>query len=211
MSADCKDTSVSLNAITFRRLAKMTYTVEPFSEVAFALGEGPHWHPQLNRLFFVDITEGIAATIDANKKVQVLLKEDGALSAVLPVDGAPNQIVVSIDTSLYLVDVTTGEKTLLDQLDVPGVRFNDAKCDPRGRLWIGTMGLETSPAVLTPELGSLYVRKSGAAKLTQQMTKVSLSNGLAWSHDGKTLYYIDSTKRVIYSLDFDMESGQIGA
>lgn len=135
----------------------MTFNIEAFSEVAYQLGEGPHWHPTLNRLFFVDLFEGLAATIDADRKVQVLTKESGTLSAVLPVDSRPDQVVVSIDTGVYLLQLPTGEKTLIHQIDKQGVRFNDAKCDPQGRLWIGTMGLESSPGVLQPEKGLTLV------------------------------------------------------
>ena len=131
----------------------MTFTIEPFSNQSFELGEGPHWHPILNRLFFVDITKGIAATIDADKNIQILLEENDTLSMVIPVDNQPDQVVVAIGTSVYLFNTTTGEKTLIDQITKQGVRFNDAKCDPYGRLWIGTMGLESSPGVLEPELG----------------------------------------------------------
>ena len=58
--------------------------------------------------------------------------------------------------------------------------------------------------------GSLYVRQSGA-KLVEQMDQVSLSNGLCWALDNKTLYYIDSFRRLIYSFDYDVETGQLGA
>jgi len=141
--------------------------------------------------------------------VQVLLKEKGAVvSAVLPVDSRPDQVVVSVGTSIYLANLVTGEKTLLDKLDKEGVRFNDAKCDPQGNLWIGTMGLESSPGVLEPEKGSLYIRSQGG-KLSEKMDKVSLSNGLAWSLDGKSFYYIDSVKRLIYLFDFDGKTNDI--
>lgn len=190
----------------------MTFTVEAFSDGPFELGEGPHWHSQLKKLYFVDITGGFAATLDASKKVQILHKEEGHfVSAVLPVEGQDNQIVVSVDTSVYLVDVKTGEKKLLDKLSdtlAKLVRFNDAKCDPSGRLWIGTMGLEKAPGVLTPDQGALYLM-SKDGKLTEQVEKVSLSNGLAWSLDTKTLYYIDSLVRLIYAFDYDNATGKI--
>lgn len=187
----------------------MTFNIEAFSDVPFQLGEGPHWHPALNRLYFVDLLDGLAATIDATQKVQVLLKESDPVSAVLPVDGQPDQVVVSVGTSLFLLNAATGERTLLDKLDKEGVRFNDAKCDPQGNLWIGTMGLESAPAVLEPEKGSLYTLSPGGGKLAERMAKVSLSNGLAWSLDGQSLYYIDSVKRLIYVFDFDGTAGSI--
>lgn len=132
-----------------------TFHVEPFSTKHYELGEGPHWHPKSKKLFFVDIPEGLVLTLDNEKKEEILLKEQEPVSAVLPVDGEPNKMVVSVGTAVYSVDSTTGKKVLLDKLLRDDIRFNDAKCDPRGRLWIGTMGLEVSPAVVKAEQGQL--------------------------------------------------------
>lgn len=47
-------------------------------------------------------------------------------------------------------------------------------------------------------------------KLLEKMDKVTLSNGISWSNDHKSIYYIDSVKRVVYVLDYDIETGNIG-
>lgn len=79
--------------------------------------------------------------------------------------------------------------------DRPGNRFNDAKCDPQGRLWAGTMAIDE-----TPGRGALY-RVDGSG-ITRMLEGISISNGLAWSPDGATLYYIDSPTRRVDAFDF---------
>lgn len=137
-----------------------TYTIEPYSDRAFELGEGPHWHAGNKKLYFVDITGSGVYTIDGQKRLATLLKDNsGAVSAVLPIEGDHQQLAVSIDTQLFLLNVNTGERKLLDKLPVANVRFNDGKCDPRGRLFLGTMGLESSPGVLEPEKGETGINR----------------------------------------------------
>jgi len=82
-------------------------------------------------------------------------------------------------------------------------RFNDGKCDPRGRFLAGTMDMgETSPN------GSLYsVAGKSVARLFDNVT---ISNGLAWSPDYKTLYYIDTPSHEVKAFDYDLETGTIG-
>lgn len=135
----------------------MSFKVEPFSKQSFQLGEGPHWHPKYNKLYFVDIPGSLVGTLDVNGKLEVLYEDEQkrAVTAVLPVAGSETQVVVTIDTSVYLIE--NGKATLIDQIDTKGVRFNDAKCDPRGRLFLGTMSLESTPGtILKHEAGTLF-------------------------------------------------------
>ena len=88
-------------------------------------------------------------------------------------------------------------------------RFNDAKCDASGRLWAGTMGLQKADGSYTPSDGSLYtVSSSGESKT--HLTDIGISNGLAWSHDNQTMFYIDSIPRKVYAFDYDIANGAIG-
>lgn len=72
----------------------------------------------------------------------------------------------------------------------------------------GTMGLETEPAKPEPQMGSLYSLEKNRT-LRKHLEKIDISNGLAWSLDNKTMYYIDSLPRKVYAFDFDLEAGTI--
>lgn len=82
-------------------------------------------------------------------------------------------------------------------------RFNDGKCDAVGRYWIGTMNLEEK----YPTAG-FYVLDTDLS-FRKVLDNVTISNGLAWSSDNKTLYYIDTPTKKIFEFDFDLERGKI--
>ena len=103
------------------------------------------------------------------------------------------------------VDLATGKVSLIaaPEADRPGNRFNDGKCDRRGRFWAGTLALDA-----TPSAGSLY-RLDPDGRVTVMETGVHVSNGLGWSPDDKRFYFTDSGRRHIYVYDFDANSGRI--
>lgn len=95
-----------------------------------------------------------------------------------------------------------------NECGLTGNRFNDGKADPSGRLWAGTMGPEPEIGKLEPEKGALYtLNESG--ELTKHLSKVSISNGLAWNVKLNKQYYIDSPLRTIDEYDFDIQKGTI--
>ena len=87
-------------------------------------------------------------------------------------------------------------------------RFNDAKCDAVGRLWGGTMGHQEAPT--DPELGvgALYSLNSDGV-LKKHLDNIDISNGIAWSLDNRTMFYIDSIPRKVYAFDYDINHGEI--
>jgi sugar lactone lactonase YvrE len=89
------------------------------------------------------------------------------------------------------------------EANLPRNRFNDGKCDPAGRFWAGSMNMdENAPSA------SLYALDCHLA-CRRMLSGVTVSNGLAWSADGKTMFYADSPTRCVRRFDFDMECGEI--
>ena len=85
----------------------------------------------------------------------------------------------------------------------PSMRANDGKCDPQGRLWAGTMAFEA-----TVGRGRL-VRIDPDGTLTRHLDGLTIANGIGWSPDGRTLYFIDSAHGAIDAFDFDPGPGTI--
>jgi sugar lactone lactonase YvrE len=106
---------------------------------------------------------------------------------------------------LWRFEPSTGrEQRLADAPYDPALeRFNDGKCDPQGRFWVGTIYEPRDPA-----LAAFY--RFGADGLVRVAGNITVGNGLGWSPDGRTLYYSDTKAHAIYASDFDPATGTAG-
>ncbi len=168
-----------------------------------ALGEGPLWLPESGQLVWVDI-EGMKIRM-WNPKT----REEGSVSVGqrigAVVRASDGRMVCALEHGFYFLDLTTGElEPIVDpEAHLPGNRFNDGKCDPAGRFWAGTMPKSED----APE-GSLY-RLDTDGSVHRMVGEISCSNGLGWSLDGRTMYYIDTGTRRVDRFDYDAASGNI--
>lgn len=166
------------------------------------LGEGPHWSEAEGWLSWVDILApafivGDPATGERREMplpeligVAVPKKSGGWLAAT-----ESGIKALSPDGTLTLLAAP--------EADRPGNRFNDGKCDRRGRFWVGSLAINTAP-----RQGSLW-RYDPDGTVTRVESGMHISNGLGWSPDDTRFYFTDSAKREIYVYDFDIESGAI--
>ena len=106
--------------------------------------------------------------------------------------------ITSLRSSLATIDFHTGEVCKLPGpiLHQSDMRFNDGRCDRRGRFWVGTLH-----EARHPETASLY-RFDPDGRLTEMVAGVTISNGIAWSLDDRIMYFADSWTRTIFSLRF---------
>lgn len=166
------------------------------------LGEGPLWDPRAAALRWVDIEPGLVHRFDPESS------EDTSFEAGEPV-GA---VAVRRDGGLVLA-TASGISTCAEDgsgltrlhevsTDPPGGRFNDGKADPWGRFWAGTMHEGKGRA------GAFY-RLDPDGSLHEMLTDVSVSNGLGWSPDGRTMYYTDTPTGGVDAFDHDPETGTI--
>jgi sugar lactone lactonase YvrE len=87
--------------------------------------------------------------------------------------------------------------------ELPRNRFNDGKCGPGGRFWAGTMSMDREAGA-----GSLYCLEPDLS-IRRVLSAVTTSNGLAWSTDSRTLYYIDTRTRAVAAFDYDPAAGTL--
>ena len=165
------------------------------------LGEGPSWEAAAGCLSFVDILAGRVFVANPERVVDVL--EVGShVGAALPAAGG-GYLVARRDGFVRLGTDGTLAPLALPLRDHPDLRFNDGKCDPTGRAWAGTMPYQRAPG-----RGVLYRLVGGEA--TPTVTGVGLSNGLGWSPDARSMYFIDTWAARIDVFDFDAASGTLG-
>jgi sugar lactone lactonase YvrE len=166
------------------------------------LGEGAIWDPRDRVLRWVDITANRLHAFDLAAHTTRTVTLNQPVSAV--VSRNTGGVLVAVRDGIGRIDGET--MTLLARPPAsehsPTHRFNDGKCDPAGRFWAGTMSPDN------PGAGKLY-RLDPDLKLHRMLEGVSVSNGLAWSLDARTLYYIDSPTNQVVAFDYRVEDGTI--
>lgn len=171
---------------------------------ACLLGEGPVWDPIKQNILWLDIfKKEIHQFSPATKRHNVM--DTGQMVGAIAFR-ASGGVIAALHHGFAAIDLEKETVHLLSDPEphLPANRFNDGKCDPAGRFWAGTMDNITESG----DLGNLYSLNKDQS-VTLRYAGVSVSNGLAWSGDKKTMYYIDSPTRQVMAFDFDLESGDI--
>jgi sugar lactone lactonase YvrE len=170
---------------------------------AALLGESPMWHPREQRLYYCDIPGRKLQRFDPATGDLVHWDFDTEPASCAPMlDGA---LLLAMRDGLWRFDTTSGARTLLAEppYDLASERFNDGKCDPQGRFWVGTIYEPRDPA-----LASLHCFADG--QLQRKADGITVSNGLAWSPNGRTMYWSDTKAHTVYAFDFEPASGELG-
>lgn len=168
-------------------------------------GEGPSWHASEGLLYWVDIAGKAVSRLDPRSRESETTALDTMPGCLVPVasEDGRTTFLAGLEHGLGLVRWGDSETTLLIRpaSHVDGIRFNDGKCDPRGRFWAGTMALDERSGA-----GHLY-RVNLDGSITHALRDLSISNGLTWI--GGTMYFIDSPTRRIEAFDFEEATGEI--
>jgi sugar lactone lactonase YvrE len=170
------------------------------------IGEGPTWDASGQRFLWSDNAVGLireakcddAGTWRESRQWKLnrstgaaLVRENGGLIIVAGTD------VLALSEA---GDVTPFARI---EADAKRVQLNDAKCDPQGRLWVGTQAYDFTRGICA------FYRIDPDGTVTTILEQVGLSNGIDWSPDGATMYYIDSFTHSIDAFDFDASRGAI--
>jgi sugar lactone lactonase YvrE len=177
--------------------------IEVFSEDRNALGEGPLWDVEEQRLYWIDSYGPAVFSCDARGEDQKTwrLPEPVGSIALRERGGA----IVSLRSGFHALDFYTGEVTLIAETQ-PGqltARINDGKVDRQGRFVAGSMDFEEANPV-----GKLF-RLDPDLSVHELDHGIICSNGPCWSLDGETLYFADTGRKVIYAYDYDTATGDV--
>jgi sugar lactone lactonase YvrE len=178
------------------------FTAEPVATRISKWGEGPVWFE--SKLTYVDIAGKAIASFDPATGAETETVLDQNVGFAVP--AASGKWIYGGNDGLFTLDMATGASTPIHdpEPDHPGSRFNDGKTAPDGRLFAGTMCPKTEP-----NTAKLYRIESDQSDLSCHVAyaPVSTSNGLAWSSDLKTVYYIDTPTKEIKAFDYDTATG----
>lgn len=167
------------------------------------LGEGPSWDERSGLLLWVDIEGMKLHTYNPETAETTTASFDKRIGAAVPMRSGG--VLMAMEDGFYTYDPTSGKLRFRCNPEgrKPNTRFNDGKCDAAGRFWAGTMSLRD-----VPEQGALYCLEPDFTIRTV-IENVTCSNGIAWSPDNRSMYYIDSPTRRVMAYDYDLATGAI--
>jgi sugar lactone lactonase YvrE len=180
-----------------------TIRAELVVDAAATLGEGPLWDDSEGCVWWVDILGRAIHRTDpesgANRRFPI-----GPMPGSLGLR-ASGGLIAAVDDGFAGFDGASGELETLVPIDAddPAMRMNDGKVDPAGRFWAGTTDMDHRPG-----LGTLF-RLDPDLTATPMVREVTISNGLDWTLDERTMYFIDTPTRRVDAFDFDVASGAL--
>ncbi|MFK8024208.1 MAG: SMP-30/gluconolactonase/LRE family protein [Ilumatobacter sp.] len=167
------------------------------------LGEGPLWDHRRQCLWWVDIVASTLHRYDpASGVTDSVMCSEPFLSMVVP--SADGGLVVATEEGIGSIDPSTGIVTRLgDASPGSGLRMNDGNVGPDGRLWVGSMHHDFIEGA-----ASLFVVGADGRAATV-LDDVTCSNGIGWSPDGSTMFYVDTFTTHLDAFDIDASTGAV--
>ena len=170
------------------------------------LGEGTVWSEREQALYWLDIlgcklfryrpSDGAQSSWDFDEEISALAER---------VNG--QGLIITLRRGFALFDPNEANpvpRYLHQPPEEPASnRFNDGKCDAQGRFWGGSMDFACEAPT-----GALY-RFDPDGRCTRHIEGVAVSNGPAWSLDGRTLYFNETVRGRIRAYDFEPETGTL--
>ena len=174
-----------------------------FSHMSHILGEGPRWFE--GKLWWIDIDAGELWSSDGREPPGCILKIPRQIGGfAITTD---ERIVLATRAGFELFDPSTGQLSpLANPQPTADTRFNDGRVDAAGRFWAGTMAVD--PARYGEPLGVLY-RLDGDGRVTQHLDRLTISNGIDWSNDSRTMYLNDTMRGTTWAFDYDLNNGTL--
>lgn len=178
------------------------------------LGESPTWDAQASRLWFADIEGQALHSIDFDTRADAALlprahrRFDFAQKVCAIGLARSGRLLLALADGVYFFTPATGALELLvrPEPDKPDFRLNDGKVGPDGAFWVGSI----AESAERPPVGSLF-RISADGRCRRISTGYRVSNGLAWSVDGRAMFHSDSRGPSIDRWDFDPATGIVGS
>lgn len=177
-------------------------TPAPVGDGRLMLGESPRWHGPSQTLWWVDILASRLHWLDPDG--QVGQRQLPRAAACLALDATGGMVLGGEGGFARLPSPPDGEwQWLTDpEADKPWQRLNDGRCDPAGRFIAGSQNPRKDQ-----HYGTFYCLTGEQAR--PLVGRSWTCNGLAFSPDGRTLYWSDTPNRVIYACDYDVDRGAV--
>jgi sugar lactone lactonase YvrE len=180
-------------------------SVELVTAQRFEHPEGLVWDGARRRLVWVDVFKGSIVSFDPSTGSSESIELGMVVGSVAPRQSG-GYVCATID-GFGLVASDGSFTAVTNHLaDFPTLQMNDGGVDAHGRFWSASMSFEYESK---PGRGALYRLDPDGSRTTIRQG-VSVGNGIGWSPDAKTMYFIDSATYRVDAFPFDIDRGTLG-
>ena len=176
----------------------------------FSIAETPVWDEKIGRLYWTDLFPGDVHRYNPATGGDDKFFTGGIIGSAIPcVD--TGKILVVIETGAYILDLASGDMKLVADPENGNEknRYNDSRCDARGRLFMSSVAKTYGTDAYTPDqLGALYmVDTDGSVKTV--VDGINQYNTMVWTSDNKTMIVADTYHEKLLAFDYDIEKGPV--
>jgi sugar lactone lactonase YvrE len=173
---------------------------EKVSDLKAKLGEGSIWDQRKQVLYWVDIEDGLLFEYNPVLNTTISHKAGKKIGTVVP--ETDNSVILALEDGIYRMFLQNDSLEFISRPSslLVNQRFNDGKCDPAGRLWVGTMG--------PYKTGFLYCLNN-EGEIKEVLDSITISNGITWSPDSSKMYYVDTRNSKLRQFTFNVNDGSI--
>lgn len=183
----------------------MTARITALDTPIATLGECPVWSPDEEALYWVDI-DGQAVHRHDPASAQTTTRPMAGRPGAIALTKEPGTLVVAVEHQMVILDWDSGAVTSLAELEAPGTgnRLNDGRCDPAGRLIIGSMYADTNAGRTS---GILHSVEGQAHQVLRR--GIGVTNGLAFDPERSRMYFADTPTEQVLVFDYDIDTGDL--
>ncbi len=176
----------------------------------FSIAETPIWDGDIDRLYWTDLFTGDVHRYDPAAGTDECFATGGIIGSAVPcVD--KSRVLAVIEDGAFLLDLTTGEKRLVADPENgnPKNRYNDSRCDARGRLFMSSVAKTYGTDAYTPDQTGAFYMVDTDGTVSTVVDGIQQYNAMVWTGDDRTLLVADTYHEKLLAFDYDIDKGPV--
>ena len=177
-----------------------------------SIAETPIWDPRIEKWYWTDLFTGDVHRFDPVSGADEVFPTGGIIGSAIPCE-APDQVLVNIDTGAFVMDLATGKMTLVADPENgnPLNRYNDSRCDARGRILMSSVAKTYGTDTYTPDQTGAFYMVDTDRSVHVIVDGIQQYNAMVWNADSTKLLVADTYHEKLLEFAYDLEKGPVSS
>ena len=175
-----------------------------------SIAETPIWDPRIHKWYWTDLFTGDVHRVDPETMKEEVWPTHGIIGSAIPCE-ALDRILVVLDTGAFLLDLAAGAMTLVADPENGNElnRYNDSRCDARGRLFMSSVAKTYGSDAYTPDQTGAFYMVDTDKSIHLITDGIQQYNCMVWTADNKQLLIADTYHEKLLCYDYDIDKGPV--